>query len=958
MDIDENDMLMTNTFVPTPQLNDETPAESSEEFRKYYSTEMNQREEALVRQSLDRMSIRSVHLDENTDANSLMNTNRFQPEGESEKGKKLERGKMEIKTYVSIDSRDWDRKLYTKPNFFKIFLGKTFYNVKSIRLASSEFPNTNAVINSKNNKIFWRNKEDIDSNIIDSVTGTYPVYNVDLRIGSYISTSLQSELSSKMASLKRKNKTGDYHYFIVTLDLDTDIVTFTSLILTQLGSNPMSVTSGLGTVVVDAASHGYQSGDTIYIVDSKTLAGINSSVLNGAHIVSYVDADHFSFEVNVKAGETARGGGNTTKIGNKAPFQLLFGENSYTVAQNIGFPIENSSDLVKSYIRQIDNIYMVQVRFRTAHNFNNSYSYVGQLCSISATGTTPNIDGNRVIGRIIDSFTVLVIFNNKIEQEQFSGQFVFAGVNFEIVSVSNYTVNTVLVTTFTNHNYNYTDIGKVITFYNTTSTPDFNGSNTIYGVLSSTQIVVPGSVLPGGSTNVLVPGNGGSIPHHTPLTTLVLTITNVITGTYTTFTCFNHGLKVGESVQFYNLYTTPPIMNKNSGIFTVVAVPDRNNFTVDFATTSYDISTINNATANVGTKIVKVTFPYHGFNNIVNISNAYTSKTIISIINDSNYVNNVYRVIITTDTDHNLNNGDRIKITSSNCVPSITGGPYTVTVLSPTSVEIVIPFDIVTNGTGGTLTLNSMIVQIQTQLPHGLTTGNTVRLMKTNSVPSIDNGGYTVTVVSTDTFNIVYGPGVTQNGSSGIIGMNQDFYLYGASSVGGIPSDALNSVKYTVRDIIDANTFNFNAVTFATNVERGGGESLYISSLLHGFNAIQTNTKNNLLNRSINLQGENYAFLCCPQLATMMNTGSVTNIFARFLLDQSPGSMVFAFLSNPKEFYTVPLNQLSELEFSVVNHDGTLYDFNDLDYSFCLEITEIVDTTEGFNLSSRRGITN
>lgn len=106
MDIDENDMLMTNTFVPTPQLNDETPAESSEEFRKYYSTEMNQREEALVRQSLDRMSIRSVHLDENTDANSLMNTNRFQPEGESEKGKKLERGKMEIKTYVSIDSRD------------------------------------------------------------------------------------------------------------------------------------------------------------------------------------------------------------------------------------------------------------------------------------------------------------------------------------------------------------------------------------------------------------------------------------------------------------------------------------------------------------------------------------------------------------------------------------------------------------------------------------------------------------------------------------------------------------------------------------------------------------------------------------------------------------------------------------------------------------------------------------
>ena len=230
--------------------------------------------------------------------------------------------------------------------------------------------------------------------------------------------------------------------------------------------------------------------------------------------------------------------------------------------------------------------------------------------------------------------------------------------------------------------------------------------------------------------------------------------------------------------------------------------------------------------------------------------------------------------------------------------------------------------------------------------------------MQTNSTPKLDNGGYTVTVISPDTFNIIYGPGLTQSGTTGIIGMNQDFYLYGGATVGGMPTDAINNVKYTVRDIIDSHSFNFNASTFATDTESGGGESLYISSLLHGFDAIQKNTKNSLLNRSINLQGENYAFLCCPQLATMMNTGKVNNIFARFLLDQSPGSMVFSFLSNPKEFYTVPLNQLSELEFSVANYDGSLYEFNDLDWSMVLEITEVVDTTDGFNLSSRRGVTS
>ena len=42
------------------------------------------------------------------------------------------------------------------------FLNKTFLNVKSIRLASLEFPNTNAVINSLNRNLYWRNQEDIN----------------------------------------------------------------------------------------------------------------------------------------------------------------------------------------------------------------------------------------------------------------------------------------------------------------------------------------------------------------------------------------------------------------------------------------------------------------------------------------------------------------------------------------------------------------------------------------------------------------------------------------------------------------------------------------------------------------------------------------------------------------------------------------------------------------------------
>jgi hypothetical protein len=85
----------------------------------------------------------------------------------------------------------------------------------------------------------------------------------------------------------------------------------------------------------------------------------------------------------------------------------------------------------------------------------------------------------------------------------------------------------------------------------------------------------------------------------------------------------------------------------------------------------------------------------------------------------------------------------------------------------------------------------------------------------------------------------------------------------------------------------------------------------------------------------------------------MINTGNVKGIFSRISLDQPPGYVCFRYLNNPK-MYNIPLDKLEELELSVVYHDGTLYEFNDLDFSFTLEITEIVDYIKSFNTSSKR----
>jgi len=973
---DENDILFTNKFLPEPDLTGTVEVENEEEFRKFYKREMEKAHSASIKSkhstikdnTVDQFSIRSVPLDEETDDNNIMNTNKFGVEdldvsrsnrnrldgGSASGSRGISRKTRELKTYVSIDSRDRDRILYSKPNFFKIFLGKTFYNVKSIRLVSVEFPNTNAVINSTNNKIYWRNLEDITVNKLNTITGTYPVYEVDLRIGSYVSTSLQSEMNSKLGTLRRLNGIGDFHDFIVDLDLDTDIVSFTSLTLTTLGNNPLNTTVGTGIIRVTADNHGFETGDKVYIIGAKTLAGIPAATLGSYHTITKINTNEFQYEVNVKAAETARGGGNTVKTGVEAPFQFLFGENTNTVAPNIGFPIENSSELVNTEIKSIANIHLAQITIGTSTFIS---SLVGQTCTLTGTSVTPDINGTRLIAQVLNPTTLTVIINSNLTSSSYNtGSITIGGDTYLILAVEPYNIETVLITTFTPHNFAVADaFAKTVTLSDTITTPVLDGTFSIYGVPSDTELIIPGNLLPGGETNVSEAGTGGKMTRSNPLETYTVPITNIIPGAFTTFTCISHNLKAGDTIRFYNVKTTPPLKDT---VYIIYSVPTPNTFLIDFATTSFVPDTVFNNEAYIGTQIMKMSLPGHGFNTITSLANNHSPKTITQI--ESATSGGIFRASITTATPHLLNNGDTVTISGANCLPDINGSGYVVTVISPNEITVPITGDIVSDGNTGTVVLSTIKLRVSTFLPHNLETGDSVRIMQTTSIPTV-NGYYTnITKVSNTEFDVSFLGGttvLTSPGTAGIIGMNHEFYIYGAERVGGISPNDINNILYTVREIVDENTFKFTARGCASSTERGGGDGVYISSLFHGFAGVQTNTKNSLLNRSINLEGENYAFLCCPQLATMMNTGKVQNVFGRITLDQSPGSMVFTFLSTPKEYDTALLDQLNELEFSIVNYDNTLYEFNDLDYSFVLEVTEIKDVTDQFNFSSKRGTT-
>lgn len=920
MDIDPNDLLFTNEYISSADLNPNTQdsLDSNEEFRKYYEKEMQKKTESKLIASINKLELNEVEDDSN-----IINTNRFNKDLIFKDDKNTSRFSLETKTFVSIDSRDRIRTLYPKPNNFKIFLGKTFTNVKKIEMVSLEFPNTDAVINTGNNRIYWRNLEDIELDYTvdtNGVTG-YPIYSVELRTGSYTSSTLQNEIQSKTNVIRRRlgsttaaTINPDFHYFVPNLDVDTDVVTFTSLNLKQLPNSPFTTSLGSGVITVVSPNHGYSTYDFIYFVGAKSVAGISASVLNTFHRITVLNSNQFVFEVNIKAADTTLGGGNVVKAGKKAPFQLLFGEYSNSVAPNIGYPLENSSELITTNVQSLENIVQMVINLSELHNFEYSYNFIGQNIQLGTeVSNTFIVYGTYLVTNILSNTSITVqvsnenVINNLINNAQ-ANLLRFGSKIISVASYSKYVVQSFLVTTFTDHNYNLTDVNTLINLSNTTDPNvdddvSYDGNYLIQAVPSSTTFILPGIIGPQNShsTNIY-----GTLPRKSPLTTLTIPIIEVnsnyiqISGIWYTriVTASPHKMLIGDNVTINNLKCIPLI---NSPL-TIHSVLSSTSFLINVQLTNVDLQ--NSINPYVGTGLMTLSFPSHGFNTIVNIQNG----TVFMSGGTS-----IQPLIITTFNKHNLAVGNVIRVTGT----------------SPVYVN-----GILTKGVE----------------------------------PTLDGGGYIVHEINTDdTFTIVKVSGtsdsfvpITQSPTiTGILGLNNDFYLYDVENIGGISKTLLNNKQFSIRDIIDENTFTFMATDiYATSTEVGGGSNIYISSLKHGFNGIQTNTKNNVLTRSINLQGEDYCFIVCPQLDTMLNTGNIKNIFSRISLDQPPGYVCFKYLSNPKHYNVMPLDKLSELEFSVVYHNGSLYDFNDLDFSFTLQITEVSDATNSFNVSSRRGITD
>lgn len=111
------------------------------------------------------------------------------------------------------------------------------------------------------------------------------------------------------------------------------------------------------------------------------------------------------------------------------------------------------------------------------------------------------------------------------------------------------------------------------------------------------------------------------------------------------------------------------------------------------------------------------------------------------------------------------------------------------------------------------------------------------------------------------------------------------------------------------------------------------------------------------LYKPFTLSGSNYVFLKIPSLSSVgVTANNIENVFAKILLDAAPGSVLFnTYVSSDKIFEDAPLHELSYLDVEVVDPLGELFEFNNTDHSFSIEITSMIDTVKGSNLSSRTG---
>lgn len=785
-------------------------------------------------------------------------------------------------------------------------------------------------------------------------TGLY-VYTVDVKPGNYSARSLALQIQTDMSKVKRRGGKGQFHFFEVSVNLDTDIMVFDSVITTRVPSNSLATIAGTTIITVNQREHGFKTGDRVKMIGVKQFAGIPSIELNGDFIVTLIDSNSFSIEVLTRASESTDGGGNTIRTGKGAPFRLLFDTEMTKIQFNTGFPDEDSSESIPGTESGV---------------------------SVSALDIS-NVEK-------IDQETI------RITTTEYHGLEIVK--KFEIETIENYLTNDVLFKTSLPHKL---ELPIKIFIRDTNCFPEIKGSffafpngiDTFY--IKNSRIVLPGTV-----GTLLYNGDRVKIKG---LDTVPSISQNPIFFVENIFDNFSFDIKF--NLESINLDSIPGstvgtsrlmIKHPDHGFNELVSIDNhsRAGF-LKVLLSNENTSTFGRRVPGsviedgpVSTNSIDIFVPFH----FLQTSDSITVTNSTSFPN----INGEYKIQRITDNVVRINFihenadfvpgtctvliGESVVFSSTNCFPRVNGNFH------------VDNTRIVSNISEGTI-----VSTITTSQPHDLVVGDEIILAMTNSTPVLDGAFVVFSVIDDFNFSvsgfqeeivlggnfgmltfskkfiiespgvIITNPGITP---AGIIGKDNYVSLYRVessidlgSNIGDISLSDINQNRRRINKIIDKNSYMIRVEEEYSNISDTSNTKklINVSSVFHGFAEKLSNTidgtPESKLFRSISLEGQNYIFLTLRSngidFKTVLNTSNVPDTFAKIILTESPGLMCFnTFISEPKKFID-PIARLDTLKLKVVDSKGFLFDFNQINFSLTLKITELIENLNDTGLNSR-----
>lgn len=154
---------------------------------------------------------------------------------------------------------------YASANNYMYTLKKTYKNVVRIRLVSSEFPNTQYVIQSGvNDSLYWQDLQD----------QTNTTYSITVPAGSYPASDLQQEIQTLMNNVPLASTSPPQdHIFTVSINPDNNIVSFSSFIQHTL-LNAMFIKY----TIQEAGTSQVLQGAILYIIDPNNILKVGDHI--------------------------------------------------------------------------------------------------------------------------------------------------------------------------------------------------------------------------------------------------------------------------------------------------------------------------------------------------------------------------------------------------------------------------------------------------------------------------------------------------------------------------------------------------------------------------------------------------------------------------------------------------------------------------------------------------------